>query len=243
MDEFGIQIDDDSEFIITDSDNIKENSDRIELYQWQRDAITFFFEHNNKALYEIATGGGKTVMAIEIIKQIIKKEPETRVLIVVPKNVILETGWYKELYNNGISLNQIGVYYGSIKELAKITITNMQNLKNIPMELFQGVVFDECFSGDTNVLILVNDKIVEIPIKKLVEEKLNNYVLSYNIEKKCVEPQKIIKHHTINEKRTVLDIELDDGTILTVTPEQLIYNGKKYVVAENLKPGETILQW
>ena len=98
-------------------------------------------------------------MAIEIIKTVLKKE-NIRVLIVVPKNVILETGWYKELYDAGFGLPDIGVYYGAIKEYAKITITNMQNLKNIEMSLFDFIIFDEVHNmASRNALPYVQMKI------------------------------------------------------------------------------------
>jgi len=146
MESFGIQIDDGSkvipEFVI------EENTNSISLHNWQRRAIEFFFEYNN-AIFESATGAGKTFCAIEIIKQILKTEPDIRILIVVPKNIILETVWFKELYDGGISLVDVGVFYGSIKELNKITITNMQSISKLPFKLFQFVIFDECHNYGT----------------------------------------------------------------------------------------------
>ena len=82
--------------------------------------------------------------AIEIIKRIWKKDPKCKVLIVVPKNVILEDTWYKSLYEEGISIRDIGAFYGAVKEYCKITITNMQSITNMEIdEIFDCIIFDE----------------------------------------------------------------------------------------------------
>lgn len=94
-------------------------------------------------------------MAIELLKEILKEDPKVRILIVVPKNVILETGWYKELYKNGISLTQVGVYYGEIKEYGQITLTNMQSLDKVALELFDCILLDEAHSYGTKRLITI----------------------------------------------------------------------------------------
>ena len=140
MGDFDIHINDDSEVLSQFA--VEENTKSMSLHDWQREAINFFFKHN-KAIFTVSTGAGKTFCAIEIIKKIWNIDPESRVLIVVPKNVILETGWYKELYDAGISLRDIGVYYGAAKEICKITITNMQSIHRLPMEEFEVCIFDE----------------------------------------------------------------------------------------------------
>jgi len=151
MEVFGIQIEDGSEKI---PELVREqNQKAIELYDWQRHAINYFFSHNNKAIFEVTTGAGKTFCAIEILKKIHEKEPQLRCLIVVPKNVIMETGWYKELYNNGYSLAEIGVFYGMAKEYGRVTITNMQSLSKVAIELFDIVIFDEIHNYGTTRLL------------------------------------------------------------------------------------------
>jgi len=109
--------------------------------------------HNFIANNFIVHNCGKTFLAMNIIKKILENDPKCRVLIVVPKNVIMETGWYQEFYNNGFNLQDIGVYYGNIKEICKITITNMQNIQNICMEMFNCRIFDEIHNYSTNRLL------------------------------------------------------------------------------------------
>ena len=148
--EFDISIEDGSEVLPEFS--VEQNTTYMTLHDWQRRAIDYFFKYN-QAMFEVTTGAGKTFCAIEILKRIWKEDPNVKVLIVVPKNIILETGWFKELYNAGISLIDIGAYYGRIKEYSKVTITNMQNLQNIDIERFDCVVFDEVHNYGTKRLL------------------------------------------------------------------------------------------
>ena len=151
METFGIQIEDGSEKI---PELVRQQNEKaVELYDWQRMAINYFFSHNNKAVFEVTTGAGKTFCAIEILKKVHEIDPTVRCLIVVPKNVIMETGWYKELYNNGYSLAEIGVFYGMTKEYGRVTITNMQSLSKVAIELFDMVIFDEIHNYGTKRLI------------------------------------------------------------------------------------------
>jgi len=235
---FGIDIDDGSqplpEVLVEENDKI------IELYDWQHEAKDYFFKYN-QAIFQVSTGAGKTFCAIDIMKEVIKKDPDIMFLIVVPKNVILEQTWFKELYDNGFSLRDVGVFYGAIKEFCKITITNMQSLNKIPLELFDMIVLDECFSGNTNVLVYENNKYIEKKIKDIVNNKDECYILSYNIKEKKLEHKKIVNWYKIRDKREVIDIQFEDKTVLTVTPEQLIFNGEKYITAAKLIKGDKIL--
>lgn len=130
-----------------------ENSKILTLRDWQRKAKKFFFESDGTCILEVSTGAGKTTSAINIIQELQEKEPNLRVLIVVPKNVILETGWYKELTDAGVPIQKIGVYYGSTKEYAQITITNMQNINRIPLEMFDMLVTDELHNYATTRML------------------------------------------------------------------------------------------
>ena len=148
---FGIQVEDGSELL---PEFVSEqNLNRLELYDWQRRAINYFFLHNFKAVFEVTTGAGKTFCTIEIIKRLLKEHPEMQILIVVPKNVILEKTWFKELYDAGFNLKDIGVYYGAIKEYAKITITNMQNIHKVALEIFDFCIWDEVHNYGTKRLL------------------------------------------------------------------------------------------
>ena len=151
MGNFGIQIDDGSKTL--SSFVVKNNTKSIELYDWQRRAIKYFFKKDNIAIFEVPTGTGKTYCAIELIKQLLQKNEKLYILIVVPKNIILEKTWFKELYDAGFSLRDIGVYYNGMKEISKITITNMQNVNNLNLEMFDMLVADEVHNYSTPSMI------------------------------------------------------------------------------------------
>lgn len=158
---FDILIEDGSQVVI--SEFASENNKKLAyLYDWQNRGMDYFFA-NKKAIFEVATGAGKTRFTIEIILKILKEEPDSKIIVVVPKNVILETGWYKELYNAGIPLNKIGVFYGSLKEPSQITLTNMQNLDKLGdiLKKTDVLVLDEVHNYCTKRLF----PYMELPIK------------------------------------------------------------------------------
>jgi len=117
--------------------------------------------HNFIANGIIAHNSGKTYCAIQILKQMLERHPKYYVLIVVPKNVILEKGWFPELYENGFTMAQVGLYYSLAKEIKQITITNIQNISNLDMKLFDFVIWDEIHNACTKRLL----KFVEYPNK------------------------------------------------------------------------------
>jgi len=65
------------------------------------------------------------------------------ILITVPKIVLLETQWLREVRKNNYTMNQVGVYYGYAKEYSKITLTTQVSIKKIPLEIFDVIIIDE----------------------------------------------------------------------------------------------------
>jgi superfamily II DNA or RNA helicase len=145
---FGIKIENSTELLYSES--LKQNKNSVELHNWQREGIKYFFDNGCKAIFNASTGTGKTIFAIELLKRILEISPDSRILIVVPKNIIMESGWYNELYNGGFNLQDIGVFYGNIKECCKITITNMQSIEKVPLELYDVLVCDEAHNFCTS---------------------------------------------------------------------------------------------
>jgi superfamily II DNA or RNA helicase len=213
--DFSISINDDSE-VLSDL-TLEENSKFIELYNWQQRAIEYFLKHE-KAIFEVSTGAGKSFCAIQIIKEILKKEPDLRVLIVVPKNIILEDTWFRELYNAGFTLRDVGVYYAGIHEYAKITITNMQNLENVNLNIFDMGIWDELHNyGATKKL-----KFLEKPMKyKLglsatVERMDGNHwkiMKLFNYNKFIYSPKEALSDGVLNPFNFFnIAVEMDDKT-------------------------------
>lgn len=198
---FGITVDDGSEILSKFVSETNENT--VELYDWQRRAVNYFKEHK-KTILEVCTGAGKTTCAIEMIKEYFKEVPEGYILVVVPKNVILEKTWYKELYDAGFSLKDIGVYYGFTKEYAKITLTNMQNLKNVTLELFGMMILDECHNYSTPRLL------------KILEETNDNYI-THLLGLSATMENKDNKHWKL--------LELFDYNVFKYSPKQGLEEG------------------
>ena len=148
--DFGIKVD--CEEQILDDFVSEQNEKFLHLHEWQQQAINFFFNNKCKAIFEVTTGAGKTFCAIEIIKKLLEVDEKIYVLIVVPKNVILEEGWVKELKRE-FNLRDVGVYYGFAKEVCKFTVTNMQNLSKLELSLFDFVILDEIHNYGTKRLL------------------------------------------------------------------------------------------
>jgi len=205
--------------------------------------------NNRRFLLKDFTVVHNTFFTIDIIQDLLINEPDLKIIIVVPKNIILETGWYKELVDAGIPIQKIGVYYGDIKEYAQITITNMQNLNKIPLEVFDMFVVDECFSGDTKVTLMhsnksmknINGYITTTSIKGIVEQKSKGPVISFNTTSKQFELKQIINWYKIPVKRKLIKIIFDNGIELKVTPDQELYTGQKYISANELSINDKII--
>jgi len=213
MNDFKICIDDGSEVLSQFAADI--NNDVTDLYDWQKRAIDFFFEHK-KALFEVTTGAGKTFCSISIIKRLFEIKPNAKVLIVVPKNVILESTWYKELYEAGIGLRDIGVYYGAIKEYGKVTITNMQNLHKIALDVFDFAIFDEVHNYGTARLLpyLEHPYPYKLGLSATVERSDNAHwelirIFEYNVFK--YSPQQALNEGILNPFDFYnIGVEMDD---------------------------------
>jgi len=213
---FGIKTDEVKETFFDET--LIENKNSVELHNWQREGIKYFFSNGGKAIFNCPTGVGKTFFAIELLKEILKREPELRILIVVPKNVIMETGWYQELYNNGFGLQDIGIFYGNIKEICKITITNMQSIDKIPLEIFSVIVLDEAHSyGTTKNLIWVeHDFKYKIGLSATIERtdgKHWDIIKAHNYNVFKYTPKEALKDGILNTFYYYdIGVEMDDNT-------------------------------
>jgi superfamily II DNA or RNA helicase len=175
----------------------------VSLRDWQRRAKKFFFKANGQCIFEVATGSGKTFGAIDIMQDLLDVEPNLRILIIVPKNVILETGWYKELSDAGIPIQKIGVYYGEVKEYAQITLTNMQSINRIPLELFDMCIMDEIHNYGTKRML----EFIKHPFKyklglsatlKRMDHKHYEILKLFNYEVFTYNPQQALSDGVLN---------------------------------------------
>jgi len=121
----------------------------LELREWQQNAIDYFFSHDKKAIFSVPTGSGKTFVAIKILKKVLKySDPKIRILIVVPKNVILK-GWVQELRDQGFLFDKVGIYNGECKEYSKITLTTTASISKLNYKMFEFLIADEVHNMGT----------------------------------------------------------------------------------------------
>jgi len=152
------------------------------LREWQVDALQFFKKHLN-SIYTVSTGAGKSVFAIQCIKKILEDDPTVKVMIISPKNVILEQTWLDELNVNGFPINKVGIYNQCAKEFSQITLCSIQSLGNVIRsgiyEYYDFVIFDEIHNyGTTNYLkYLIIPKKYKIGLTATLEREDNNYIV------------------------------------------------------------------
>lgn len=128
---------------------------RMELRNWQKECLTELM-NKKKLIAEVSTGAGKTFFAIQFILKVLKKHPNYRFLVIVPKNVIL-SGWLKEL-DVFFGINNITCYNGDLKEYAQITITTTISVSNMLLDVFDVVIADEVHNFYTKRLLNVLNK-------------------------------------------------------------------------------------
>ena len=132
----------------------------IKLRAWQQKAIQFFLENKGQVIWSVPTGSGKTYAAIQVIKNLLEKEPNLKILIIVPTNVILDM-WQGELMKNDFMFNKIGIYNSNCKEYSKITLTTTSSAGKINIKIFDFLIIDEVHQAGTDRLL----KILEHPFK------------------------------------------------------------------------------
>jgi len=100
----------------------KYNGSDMNLYDWQKDCLKKWFENNCRGIINVATGAGKTILAIAAINALEEKlyksgfNSSLRVKIIVPK-IFLAGQWLNALIDAlGAKRGEIGLYYGNIKE-------------------------------------------------------------------------------------------------------------------------------
>ena len=124
----------------------------MELRRWQKEALEYFFTHDKNCLMAVPTGAGKSFLAIQIIKKLLEDEPNLKILIVVPKNVIIDKTWVPELQSQGFMWDKVGIFNGSCKEYSRITLTTTVSVHNINKKIFDFIIADEVHGWGTEKL-------------------------------------------------------------------------------------------
>jgi len=89
----------------------------VTLYPWQVECVNNWFENKARGTVKVVTGGGKTILALAIIEKIQNsKQPDLRVVIIVP-TIVLMNQWYDELIKCGnVPAKFIAMRGGGYKE-------------------------------------------------------------------------------------------------------------------------------
>jgi superfamily II DNA or RNA helicase len=92
--------------------------DDTRLYPWQKDCLSRWFENNGRGVAAVATGAGKTRLALEAVRVLSKQSDcgELRVKIVVPKQ-FLARQWRADIMRTlNTPRSDIALFDGLIKE-------------------------------------------------------------------------------------------------------------------------------
>ncbi|SDF96663.1 DEAD/DEAH box helicase [Halorientalis regularis] len=93
--------------------------DEFELYDWQREAADEWFDTDSaseRGIAQVVTGAGKTVMALEIVRQWLDRNPDGVVTVVVPTKVLMKQ-WLTELVEKlNVPADEIGWAGGGHKD-------------------------------------------------------------------------------------------------------------------------------
>lgn len=196
---------------------------------------------SEREVIQAATGAGKTFMMAGLIAKY-KVKP----VFVFADKLSLVTQ-IKEEFEKFLGI-EVGIIGGGIRDVKDITICSVQSMINEDelLESAQFIMFDECLSYDSQVLM--EDGTYE-KIGKLVDEKSEAKVMSFNHTTGQIEPKKIISHSKTSlsqngKKLMKLTIKKADGTteIIECTDNHKIWveNLGMYVEARDLIKGQTV---
>lgn len=115
-------------------------SGAISLYKWQESAINLFCQSENKAIFQVPTGSGKTIAAIALIQSYVGRGID--VLVISPTIPIMLM--WQEKIKKSIPEQEVALFYGEKKEWGHITVSVMNSLwkTEIPQR-YLFVVIDE----------------------------------------------------------------------------------------------------
>lgn len=92
-----------------------------------------------------------------------------------------------------------------------------------------------CLTGDTLVMTTEGEKRID-------EITTDDYVITFNIETKEFETEKVEFYGCTRKNANIIKIELEDGKVLKLTPDHKVYTENRgYVEASNLTKNDTLI--
>lgn len=216
---------------------------KIQLRDEQKPAVKAVMEAGDGIL-QAGTGKGKSVMACEVIARFGRTT-----IILVHKEFLMDQ--FTDHLKNWLGLqdHEIGYCRGNPNTWTwkgrKVVIGMLQSIyahiDNLPegfVEYFGLVISDECLTYNT---VVQTDK-GELPIGKIVEEKIECNVLSFNRELQQFEYKPVTSWFNQGEKE-VMRLEFDNGKVLECTSNHLILTKNRgYVQAGDLTEQDEIME-
>ena len=128
-----------------------------------------------------------------------------------------------------------------LHEYQPLLFAEFQNVERNNMSGKIDHTVDGCFTEDTRIR-LVDGRTLSIKELLLEQKKKDNYVYTFNEEKKIIEPKRIRKVFQTKITKDLVKVTLDNGETITCTPNhRFMLRDGSYEEIQNIKPGTSLM--
>ena len=220
--EFTLEIDDLYKTDFTNKEELKEEFIRItsELdcpfsprYYQMRAAVKSVYL--KRCINEHCTSSGKSLTMALTINFLMKKFPDYKFLVLVPRIDLVEQ-LSEEFEKYGINKELLGKFTGKIKNIdQKIIVSTWQSIytETAFLRSFKVFICDECLHPDTLITMHDNSK------KKIKDVQIGDMVKTINEKTKKIENKSVKKlHKNINSPiNNMFELTMDNGQKIKIT--------------------------
>lgn len=165
-----------------DSDSPPFKPAKLELHEYQKDAVVSFIEHDGRGIFDMATGTGKTLTALSAMTALSHKlENSMGVVIVVPYMHLIPQ-WVEDIESFGVD-NTIccsSAYKGWDKQLER----RLLHLEGKSRNCFFCCITTTATFAKSKFQALIQDRLSSLPILLIADEAHN---LGAKTAKACLE--------------------------------------------------------
>ncbi len=94
--------------------NSRNNNDKIELYDYQKNARDLWLENDKRGIFVMATGTGKTFTALSCLEKVFKEYSQVVTIISAPSKHLLSQ-WDKAIVNYGLNPDRVLIVNSDVK--------------------------------------------------------------------------------------------------------------------------------
>lgn len=128
-----------------------------------------------------------------------------------------------------------------LHEYQPLLFAEFQNVERNNMSGKIDHTVDGCFTEDTRIR-LVDGRTLSIKELLLEQQYKDNYVYTFNEEKKIIEPKRIRKVFQTKITKDLVKVTLDNGETITCTPNhRFMLRDSSYEEIQNIKPGTSLM--